>query len=160
MKGRYLVIILVIGSFVAACNDDPDYRDTYVGDYVGNGYSGRLVVEGTGISKVISPESGVIHVAKDKSSVHILKITIDENTYSARFESGLLSIDPIPFDWEDASYPGYTFETYQSASGSITEQYIKLNFQYSGTATYTPSENPSDVAYYDIGGTGTCSGTK
>lgn len=146
---------------IPACNEGNDYRDPYVGDYVGSGYSGTVVVEGIGVSEEIESVSNVISVSKDKSSINMLVIRIDDQNFPAHLEDGGgLSINPVETD-VTGSTPGYTYQLYQSGTGTITPTIIDLQFLYSGTATYNPDPNdPSKIRTYNLGGSGMCYGTR
>ncbi len=158
MKWKHLLIVSVLVFVLFACSDGNDYRDAYVGDYYGDGYSGVIVVVGTGASEEIGPKSGIITVGKDKSSVHMLNITIDDETFAAHIDGSSLTIDPVEYDWTEDS-PNYEYTVYKSANGSITPNAINLSFQYSGTAKYTP-DGGGVPTYYQIEGNGMCSGTR
>ncbi len=158
MNRSYFFIPIILIFLMFACNEGNDYRDAYVGDYVGSGYTGTIVVEGTGITKYIGSGSGVITVGKDKSDIHLLTITIDNQTFSAYIDESTLTLDPVEFVLTEDS-PDYEYDVYQSGEGSITPKVISLNFDYYGTAVHTPDDG-GDPIYYDVTGTGSCSGSK
>lgn len=160
MKMKHIPIVCTLILVAFSCNDGEDFRDPYVGDYYGSGYSGDIVVEETGEVKDVDGGGTVITVGKDKSSVHILTIKINDQTFSAHIENGGLSIDALEYDWTDNT-PGYTYQVYQSGTGTITPTTIDLHFQYSGMAKYEPDPgDPSQTKYYTIGGQGSCSGSR
>ncbi len=164
MKLKIFQIVSLLVLTVFACSEGNDYRDIYVGDYNGSGYSGSFSVVGTGASMDIGPGSGTISVSKDKSDIDRLKINIDDEfdntTYSAHINGSSLSIDQVEFDLTDES-TFYTYHIYKTGTGTITESNISLQFQYSGTAIYNPDPNdPTKIREYDIVGSGSCSGVK
>ncbi len=160
MKRVLFSAIYLLFLVLSACGEGDDYRDPYVGNYVGSGYSGTVTVEGIGVSEEIESVSNVISVSKDKSDINMLIIKIDDQSFPAHLENGGLDFDPVEVD-VTGSTPGYTYQVYQSGAGTITATTINLQLQYSGTATYNPDPNdPSKIRTYNVGGSGMGYGTK
>ncbi len=155
---NFLMCLSVVVLF--ACGEGDDYRDVYVGTYNGDGYTGAIMVDVVGFTEDVTSGTGAIVVDKDKSDINRLNIQIGEDSYSAQINDDILTIEEREIDMESDDIH-YTFQVFQSGSGTITAHDINLSFTYYGTATYEPDPNdPSQTRYYGINGSGYCSGIK